>query len=723
MNFLLANHLIGFSLISIVLPLIAALVYLNRPGNTLNRTFSIYLVAIAWWSFFTIFMIYSHSQKWGYFWDRVCLTGVVFIPSTLFHFMSAYTNETKRLKIIIWLNYFFSLFFLLGLWLTKWFVADVRPKFGLNYFTVPGKLYLPFVLFFIFTVVFSLILLKKYAKNSPSKKIRTQAHLLFWFSIIGYTGGCGNYLLVYDINLPGVAETSNYGVLILSVSIAYIIFRYNFLDIEVIIKRTLVFAGLFSVMTAVVAGMTALTQSFVGQLLHLRYRVSMAVSVAIAIFLYEPLKKLLVNATDKYLFQKKEDIKVILNRLSENIVTILDIEKVGKTILSTLQDSLRLESGAIIIKDENESRYKALDAFGISGRDLQFQRDDEFIQRLPGPGKIMNLEDPAQMELLPHRIQARMQDLKAAICLPLYLSGDLVGLMTLGKKKSDEEFTKDELDYFPTVQSQAAIALSYARAIDILKKSQIDFAQQAKMAAVGTLSAGIGHEIKNPLNNIMGAIGMLKINRKHRLHDNKTKEEMETEIFEVLQVIEENVKRANDVMERLSGFAKKPKELKIEPVNLEKAIEGALAFLGRNFETDNIAVRRNYSPRLPNVLADQHALEDVFMNLLVNARHAIKDKGMITVVTSCHDGEVEASIQDTGAGIAPENLEKIFDPFFTTKDTTRNQDTNTVKGTGLGLFIVRETIKRLGGRIATESKLGGGTTFRIYFPIPIKGNL
>jgi len=107
-------------------------------------------------------------------------------------------------------------------------------------------------------------------------------------------------------------------------------------------------------------------------------------------------------------------------------------------------------------------------------------------------------------------------------------------------------------------------------------------------------------------------------------------------------------------------------------------------------------------------------MEDIFLNLFVNARHAIQEKGRITVTGASLDGEVEVAVRDTGGGIAKEHLDKIFDPFFTTKDVSRNPDQNAIKGTGLGLFLVREFIKKFGGRVTVESELGRGTTFHIF---------
>jgi signal transduction histidine kinase len=436
----------------------------------------------------------------------------------------------------------------------------------------------------------------------------------------------------------------------------------------------------------------------------------------VSLVLYEPTKKILVQTTDRYLFQKKEDVRVVLNRLAQNIITILDIEKVGTTILETLKDSLRLETGVILIQDGDGKTFEIMDSFGIQGKHDPFPKEGLFIRYFLESDKILNLEDAQQRESLPSVIKGPLASWGAVICIPLFIHRELIGLLVFGKKKSDQEFSEDELDYFPAVAGQVAIALSNARLYHILMSSQADFAQQAKMAAIGTLSAGISHEIKNPLQVIRGIVEMLRFNRKSGIYDDYTKEQYEALIGEGLVRVLDAVNRATDVIDRLSSFAKKPKELKTELFSLEQAMDDALNMVVYEFEQNQIAVEKDYAPSLPKVLADRHAIEEVFFNLLINARHAIVEKGTVAVRVRQQGQEIEALIRDTGSGISKENLEKIFDPFFTTKDTSRNTDDQAIKGSGLGLFLVREIVKRYGGRIALESEVGKGATFRVFLP-------
>ncbi len=639
-----------------------------------------------------------------------------FIPVTYLHFVWIILKRESKKYLFFWAYLFSGLMFCMSL--TPLVVKVLMPKMGLQYYPEWGILYPVYSsLFLIFPGYAQFEMGREILRLKGTERTR----LIYFFVALGlaFSGGISLFLLIFNLPFPPYLSVL---IILYPPMMAYTILVHKFMDIEIIIKKTLVFTGLFAVVMTIVGVVTTIMQTFLGQFISITPMASTAISVTLTILLYDPARKFLTNATDLFLFQKKESIKVILNRLSQNIITILDIDKLGRIMLSTLEESLRLESGAILLKDESESKYKIQDSFGIKiPPSEEFQKNDPLIQYFLAKKKVLNIEDSIQFNGLPPQLKEKLKQFKAHECLPLFLSEDLIGLLILGKKKSDQEFSPDELDYFPTVASQAAIALSNARSIAIQRKSQIEFAQQSKMAAIGTLSAGISHEVKNPLQIIKSATGFLRLNKKLGLYKEMTKEAYENAVLDIIDKIEASVERANGVIERLSAFAKKPKEIKVEPINLERVAEEVLGLLGSEFEKNSIQVKKDYAKNLPLVLADLHAVEQVILNLLVNAGHAIKEKknnnGSITIHTESNQKEVEISIQDTGSGIAPENFEKIFDPFFTTKDTSRNTEPDAIKGTGLGLFLVREMVKQYGGRIQVESKVGTGTTFHVFFPV------
>ncbi len=214
-----------------------------------------------------------------------------------------------------------------------------------------------------------------------------------------------------------------------------------------------------------------------------------------------------------------------------------------------------------------------------------------------------------------------------------------------------------------------------------------------KLASMGQLAAGVAHEMKNYLVPILGYTEML--GERADLADEGRRD---------LEKIARSVTGLQRLVQQLSGFAR-PSQERLSPVDLTKVIEEVLSFLRRHLARSRITVELDLGNPLL-VLADPAGLEQVFLNLFLNASEAMRDGGTLRVrVASCSDGSVEVIIGDTGPGVSEDDLSRIFTPFFTTKPVG--------EGTGLGLFVCRQIVERMGGRIGVRSRPGEGTTFTI----------
>ena len=189
----------------------------------------------------------------------------------------------------------------------------------------------------------------------------------------------------------------------------------------------------------------------------------------------------------------------------------------AKTILETFEESLRAETGALLLK--TPEGYVTLKTYGIQTALLEkvYSPQDPLIQFLAQHKKLIRIEEEETRKKLPVLFLARMEDLKAVMAVPLFLHDALIGVLTLGKKKSDQEYTAEEIDYFPTVAGQVAIALSNARlygeSIEARKKieeMQIELIHREKMAFVADLVKGIAHEVFNPLTPVFHAVDLLE---------------------------------------------------------------------------------------------------------------------------------------------------------------------------------------------------------------------
>ncbi len=227
----------------------------------------------------------------------------------------------------------------------------------------------------------------------------------------------------------------------------------------------------------------------------------------------------------------------------------------------------------------------------------------------------------------------------------------------------------------------------------------------AKLASVGEIAAGVAHEINNPLAIIYEEAALMT-----DLLDPSFGQKVDgPELRERLGAIKEAAIRGRDITRKLLAFARQH-EPELEPVRLESIVERVLKVKDVDLRTSNIEVRREFALELPEIVAHANQLEQVLLNLLNNARDAIGRNGRITLRTRVESGWVQLDIEDTGRGMTPEVMSKVFFPFFTTKGVG--------KGTGLGLSISYGIIKSLGGRIEVQSRVGTGTIFTLFFPLP-----
>lgn len=257
-------------------------------------------------------------------------------------------------------------------------------------------------------------------------------------------------------------------------------------------------------------------------------------------------------------------------------------------------------------------------------------------------------------------------------------------------------------------QDREAIILAVTDITESIEKDAQLF-QASKMQTLGEMSAGIAHELNQPLNAIKIGADYLRI----KLHQGKLPAPEELE--QVTSAVTEQVQRASEIINRLREFGRKP-DFKKVPVDLNAVITQVLQIIGQQLILNNIQVVYALAPKLPAILANANRLEQVFFNLVSNARDAIEklsegagESGarQIKLATFTEGHQVVCIVEDTGVGIADDAQEKIFEPFYTTKEVG--------KGMGLGLAITYGIVHEYGGSIEVKSHLGKGTRFTLRF--------
>lgn len=235
-----------------------------------------------------------------------------------------------------------------------------------------------------------------------------------------------------------------------------------------------------------------------------------------------------------------------------------------------------------------------------------------------------------------------------------------------------------------------------------LKLAQEELIRSEKLASVGRLAAGVAHEIGNPVGAILGYTEIL-------LKGGAKKKERQ----ELLSRIEAEINRVNKIVRDLLDLAR-PSETSMEEMDVKQVVEDSISLLSSQKVLDGIEVNLELRDGLPPITADRDRLQQVMVNLVLNAADAMPGGGRLKINANCKLQNakrdfIEITVSDTGKGVSRDDLSKIFDPFYTTKEPG--------KGTGLGLAICQMIIESFGGSIGLESKAGEGTRVRIMLPV------
>jgi PAS domain S-box-containing protein len=326
------------------------------------------------------------------------------------------------------------------------------------------------------------------------------------------------------------------------------------------------------------------------------------------------------------------------------------------------------------------------------------------------PVTARNVEGAADHELW--HASAIQEGYAASLALPLRVEGRIIGAVTIYAAEADA-FDPDELKLLGEAAEDLAFGIGAlrARAARAQMEAQLLFAD--RMASLGQLSAGVAHEVNNPLAYVMGSLDLAARELTALEEECRGQQPaLDTRLVGIKQRVaqmQEAAERIRVVVRDLKVFSRADDE-GIGPVDLGQVIDSAINLLANEIR-HRARLVRDFG-QLPPVRGNDARLGQVFLNLLTNAAQSIPEgetsRHVIRVVGRSRGGQVSVEVRDTGAGIKPEHLPRVFDPFFTTKPLG--------EGTGLGLSISHGIVKSFGGTITVESEVGKGTTFRVTLP-------
>ena len=404
----------------------------------------------------------------------------------------------------------------------------------------------------------------------------------------------------------------------------------------------------------------------------------------------------------------------ILYGVGKSVTSLLDLEKVLNRIVEAAVFVTGAEEGSLLLvdRDTGELYLRAARNLGEKfARGFRLKVEHSIAGQVVKTGKpiLQSTQDEETLKVKTGYL------VKSLVNVPLKAKNEVIGVLTVNNKISSKPFTDKDVHLLSALADYATIAIVNAQLYEEtkhwseelerkveertqeLRAAQEQLLQSEKLASIGQLAAGVAHEINNPMGVILGfAQGILK-----------TVPEDDS-LRKPLSIIERESLRCKRIIQNLLDFARHSEPTPHLTI-INELIDTCCELVEHQISLQNVKLVKNYDPALPPIMADTNQLQQVFINIMLNAYQAMRDGGTLHITTRTVGSELQVTFADMGTGIPPENIQNIFDPFFTTKEVG--------EGTGLGLSVSYGIVRAHGGTIGVESQVGKGTTFVIKLPL------
>lgn len=555
-------------------------------------------------------------------------------------------------------------------------------------------------------------------------------------------GGIGVSTVLVLLNTLPISGLSIYPmgnfVFLPAIFLAFGVLKYDLLDIDTVLRRCVLYFLL--------TGILSLFYFFLIYVLNLclmhsgwyhPYGFPFVLSLFM-VLLFNPLKDKVQNIVDQRLFRGKYDYHKTLREISERMASLRNTGEIVRLLSSRIGDALQTTHISVVLSGDGEKGSTIYfggenteDAFvaGLLTPSHSFIRILEKIKKPLSRETIEGLPISDDEEESIHKI---FQVFGASMAVPMISRDHLTGILITSEKKSGEVFTVEDIELLRTLAHQGAIAIENARSYEELQnlnqvleekvkqrtaeltraleekeRTQKQLIRSESLAAIGQLVAGIAHELNNPLS---GASSMIQSDIEI-LKEDSDQSAQKSEVLEDLVFSLKELTKAKDIVKSLLDLSRQT-EAYVEKVNIRDVLEDSLCVFHNQFIAMDVRIEKIYQSNIPEIDGNFSGLGQVFMNLIKNALQALPEgKGVLKLKTRYDkdNNRVVVECHDTGNGIPQDIVKDIFKPFFTTKEVGT--------GTGLGLYIVHEIIKKHGGRIDVSTSIGKGTTFVVELPL------
>ncbi|MEW6367768.1 MAG: ATP-binding protein [Acidobacteriota bacterium] len=388
-----------------------------------------------------------------------------------------------------------------------------------------------------------------------------------------------------------------------------------------------------------------------------------------------------IQSLTEKLLETFEELNLVYD-LTEIFTSSSSIDQTIQNLAKLAIERLEAEGGWVVLRDERSGRVHTVALHGVEG-EVAHELNAQIVTRVVDTGRPSLHND---LRTMPY--YRPEMNLRAFLAVPLLVRNKILGAICICRRSSDEIFTSGDQKMLTVMARQGATAIEKHK----LEKKLLDV---ERLAVIGEFAARVAHEVRNPLTSIKGFTFL--IGRP------KTTPE---QIGQYTSLIIEEIDRMDRIIKDLLHFSRKG-VLHAREHSIEEVIDRAVTLTESQRLDAGVEIDRRSSCDGVRLMIDGERMLQVFLNLIINALHAMPAGGKLRVESRAEDREVAVEVTDTGCGIPQDQVESIFDPFFTTKET----------GTGLGLAIAKRILEEHKGDIAVESIEGEGTRFTVRLPM------
>lgn len=705
---------------------IAILFLLKVKSKSIGKNFGWTSLASFTWAFGALFSSVSNSIETATFWLKIAHIGIILTPTFFIHFVITFTNsKAKFLRIFV---YFLSTTYLL---LNFFYPNFYEVKFVFNQFYffqasfAENPIYtIYYVTFYWCTLLYAFFLLLKFFTKTTGK-LRNQVKYFLIGMFVAWSGPEGMFLLVFGLPLYPV---TNLLIAAYPLILAYAILKYRLMDINIALTRL----GIFIFVYSFVLGLPFWVGiKFLGKGPWL---IPTGICVALATagpFVYLFLQRKAENA----LLQEDNRIQDLLNRASMGMRTVRNVPKLLEVIVDILSKSLRLENAVIYLHEPLNDEYVFKKSSNGQAINVNILKSDPLIQKLEEtkyPIVLEELKLSAELKGKDENLSEiirQMGELQASVIIPTVVENVLLGFIVLGKSKDARIYSMELINVLLIVGNNAALAIENAMFIEESEKNLAQRSHETRLKAIGAMGSGVAHQIRNRFNIMSGHTSAFIAMLKKIDLSNQPKEKL-VELVEkakkTMEKILENTMQGEKICVAINSYSKLTEEK--EFAEFGSIIEMAVDLLRGRIDFDKLELVKDF-PDNVKIYGVIPMIQDVFVNLIVNSRDAMQSKlnyikrgewsfpdyaPRITIKGTVNKDKLVVDFSDNGTGFKPEDEQNAFVPFYTTKGTgIKGKD----GGTGLGLHLIWDFLKKNNGDLQLINKYQEGVTFRITLPL------